>query len=204
MKLKICGVNDAAFARRARDLGADYIGLIFADGSPRRVSVEQARDILADLREPGDESMNRQIDESTIFKGTVPVGVFTRRPVAEVIAIARELSLTHVQLHWRAGTDEVLAAKSTGLVVWTLAGGSDLADAYLYDSSHGDGDTVFCRGLKTSILAGGISEANLAAAIALGPDVIDVSGSLESSKGVKSIAKLESFIAAYRAAVQAI
>ena len=37
--------------------------------------------------------------------------------------------------------------------------------------------------------------ANVAAAVALGPDVIDVSGSLESARGVKSIPLLRAFVA---------
>ena len=68
-------------------------------------------------------------------------------------------------------------------------------DGVLFDSSHGDGETAFRRGLWKSILAGGISEANVAEAVALGPDVIDVSGSLESARGVKSIPLLSSFVA---------
>ena len=43
------------------------------------------------------------------------------------------------------------------------------------------------------ILAGGISAANVRDFIALHPDVIDLSGSLESEKGVKSILKLREF-----------
>ena len=45
-RLKICGINDAAFAVEAARRGVDYLGLIFAAKSPRRVSVEQACDII--------------------------------------------------------------------------------------------------------------------------------------------------------------
>ena len=84
-----------------------------------------------------------------------------------------------------------------GREVWTLAGGTP-GDGVLFDSSHGDGETAFRRGAYTAILAGGVSIANLAAACARGPDILDVSGSLESARGVKSISLLRSFIAAWR------
>ena len=47
-RLKICGVNDAAFAAEAERCGANYIGVIFADGSPRRVTPAQAKEIGSD------------------------------------------------------------------------------------------------------------------------------------------------------------
>ena len=37
-ELKICGVNDAAFAAEAERLGANYLGFIFAPGTPRAVT----------------------------------------------------------------------------------------------------------------------------------------------------------------------
>ena len=39
--LKICGITDSAFARAAAEGGVDYLGFIFASGSPR--SIEPAR-----------------------------------------------------------------------------------------------------------------------------------------------------------------
>ena len=104
------------------------------------------------------------------------------------------VGLDVVQLHRRAKEDEVAALKSAGFEVWTLAGGA-LGDGVLFDSSHGDGDTAFVRGPYKAILAGGIGKANIADAIALSPDVIDVNSSLETSPGVKSIALLRSFLA---------
>ena len=66
----------------------------------------------------------------------------------------------------------------------------------LFDSSHGDGETVLRKGDYKGILAGGISVDNLAVACLAEP-VIDVSGSLESSRGVKSIPLLRAFIASW-------
>ena len=173
--VKICGVNDAAFAAEAERLGADYLGFIFAEGSPRRVDAATVRRIRAGLR------------------GTAKaVGVFTTTPVAEVLATARTLALDVVQLHRRATAEEVASVRAAGFEVWTLAGGAE-GDGVLFDSSHGDGETAFRHGNYKAILAGGISEKNLVQALALQPDVIDVSSSLETSPGVKSIERLRIF-----------
>lgn len=175
-KVKVCGVNEASFARRAEELGADFLGLIFAEGSPRCVSVSQAQAIVAGLR------------------GTArTVGVFTTATTDEIAAVAAEVGFRIVQLHRRASDADVAALKARGFEVWTLAGGSETADALLFDSSHGDGETTLRTGAWKSILAGGISVDNVREALASGADVIDVSGSLESAKGVKSIPLLEAF-----------
>ena len=173
--VKICGVNDAAFAAEAERLGADYLGFIFADGSPRGVDVATVRRIRAGLR-----------------GAAKVVGVFMTTPVADVLATARTLALDVVQLHRRATAEEVASVRAAGFEVWTLAGGAE-GDGVLFDSSHGDGETAFRRGNYKAILAGGISEKNLAQALSLQPDVIDVSGSLETSPGVKSIERLHTF-----------
>ena len=175
-KVKVCGVNEAAFARRAEELGADFLGLIFAKGSPRCVSVAEAKAIVAGLC------------------GTArTVGVFTTASADEIVTAAAEVGFRVVQLHRRASDEDVARLKAAGFEVWTLAGGSETADALLFDSSHGDGETALRKGAWTAILAGGISADNLRDALTSGADVIDVSGSLESSRGVKSIPRLEAF-----------
>lgn len=180
MKIKVCGVNDAAFARAAERLGADYIGLIFAAGSPRQVTPAQAEAILDGLS-----------------GRATAVGVFTTTPVSEIAALAERLRITTIQLHRRASAEDVAALRSRGFAVWALAGGAE-ADALLFDSSHGDGETALRKGPWTSILAGGVSVENIGELWHSGADVIDVSGSLESAKGVKSIPKLEAFMSVVR------
>lgn len=69
-------------------------------------------------------------------------------------------------------------------------------DVVLFDSSHGDGETQLRRGAFKAVLAGGVSAANLSAFLAQRPDVLDVSGSLESARGVKSIVRVRQFFAA--------
>ena len=178
-ELKICGVNDGAFAHEAERQGADYLGFIFAEGSPRRVSVEQAKSIAAGLT-----GASRR------------VGVFTRAPVEEIVRVVEACGFRIVQLHWRCSAEEVAAFRTRRLEVWTLAGGAE-GDGVIFDSTHGDGETAFRRGAGKAILAGGISAENVADAVRLAPDVVDVSGSLEYARGVKSIPRLREFFAAW-------
>ena len=177
-EIKVCGVNDVDFAVEAERLGANYLGFIFAEGSPRRVTPDLVREARRRLQ------------------GTARcVGVFTTATIEEIIETVRFCGLQTVQLHRRARPQEVESLRAAGLEVWTLAGGAE-GDAVLFDSSHGDGETELRKGAFKSVLAGGISAENVGEALARGAAVIDVSGSLESSRGVKSIGRLKAFFKA--------
>ena len=177
MKIKICGTNDAVFAAEAVRLGVDYLGFIFEPSSPRYVTVEKAAEIVASLR-----------------RRVRLVGVFVRETPAEIIATMRRVGLDVVQLHRRATKEDVDALKAAGYEVWTLAGGAE-GDGVLFDSSHGDGDSAFRDGNYKSIIAGRIGVENVADALALKPDIIDVNSSLETAPGVKSAILLAAFLA---------
>ncbi|MGN0845550.1 MAG: hypothetical protein ACI4QT_10085 [Kiritimatiellia bacterium] len=180
MKLKICGINDIAIAREAEALGADYLGFIFVPGTPRAVTASQASEIV------------RALSHCARL-----VGVFTKSPVEEILDTMKTVGLDVVQLHRRAGAEDVRRLRGAGYEVWTLAGGAP-GDGVLFDSSHGDGDRVLRRGDWKTILAGGISIGNLSEAMQSGADILDVSGSLEDAPGVKTLARLRAFFAAFR------
>ena len=181
MKIKICGTNDAVFAAEAVRLGVDYLGFIFEPSSPRYVTVEKAAEIVSSL----DASLRRRVRL---------VGVFVRETPAEIAEAMRRTGLDVVQLHRRATEEDVAALKAAGYEVWTLAGGAE-GDGVLFDSSHGDGDTAFRKGNFKSIIAGRIGVENVADALALKPDIIDVNSSLETAPGVKSTILLAGFLA---------
>ena len=183
MKVKICGINDAVFAAEAARLGVDYLGFIFEPSSPRFVTPEKAAEIVSSL----DVSLRRRVRL---------VGVFVRETPAEIIATMRRVGLDVVQLHRRATGEDVAALKAAGYEVWTLAGGAE-GDGVLFDSSHGDGDTAFRKGDFKSIVAGRIGIENIADALALRPDVIDVNSSIETQPGVKSTILLAAFLAEF-------
>ena len=216
MKVKICGINDAVFAAEASRLGVDYLGFIFEPSSPRFVTPEKARSICSSL-----EQRHKALDSSAslgtrfarlgrfpmgrahpqgadtrlcVENKPVLVGVFVRETPAEIIATMRRVGLDVVQLHRRATGEDVAALKAAGYEVWTLAGGAE-GDGVLFDSSHGDGDTAFRTGGFKSILAGRIGVENVANALALKPDIIDVNSSIETQPGVKSTILLAGFLA---------
>jgi len=182
-EVKVCGTNDAAFAAAAARLGVDYLGFIFEPSSPRHVTVGQAAEIAAAL---GAEARRR----------VRLVGVFVRGTPVEIGAAMRRAGLDVVQLHRRATAADVAALKAAGYEVWTLAGGAE-GDGVLFDSSHGDGETAFRQVDGKSIVAGRIGVENLADVLALGPDVVDVNSSLETSPGVKSANLLAAFLAEF-------
>ena len=197
MKIKVCGTNDAVFAAEAVRLGVDYLGFIFEPSSPRYVTVEKARSICSCLKQ-----RHEAIDSSAslrlcVEKKPVLVGVFVRETPAEIITTMRRVGLDVVQLHRRATKEDVDALKAAGYEVWTLAGGAE-GDGVLFDSSHGDGDTAFRDGNYKSIIAGRIGAGNVADALALRPDIIDVNSSLETAPGVKSAILLSAFLSAVR------
>ena len=79
-RIKICGITNAADARLAESLGADYIGVIFAS-SPRQIDVERAQEI------------RRAVPSALI------VGVFRDQGLEDVIDITRRSEIDLVQLH---------------------------------------------------------------------------------------------------------
>ena len=183
MKIKVCGTNDAVFAAEAVRLGVDDLGFIFEPSSPRYVAVEKASEIVSSL----DASLRRRVRL---------VGVFVRETPDEITETMRRVGLDVVQLHRRATGEDVAALKAAGYEVWTLAGGAE-GDGVLFDSSHGDGDTAFRTGGFKSILAGRIGVENVANALALKPDIIDVNSSIETQPGVKSTIQLAAFLAEF-------
>lgn len=181
MKIKVCGTNDAMFAAEAVRLGVDYLGFIFEPSSPRYVTVEKVTEIVSSL----DALLRRRVRL---------VGVFVRETPAEITETMRRTGLDVVQLHRRATKEDVAALKAAGYEVWALAGGAE-GDGVLFDSSHGDGDTAFRKGDFKSIVAGRIGIENIADALALRPDIIDVNSSIETAPGVKSAILLAAFLA---------
>lgn len=196
-KLKICGITDAAFAVEAARRGADYLGFVFAENSPRRIDAAKAREIAA------------------AAKGPKFVGVFTGGDAAGIAGIASVVPLDVAQLHGAFTAETVAALKGRGLEVWRLYDGTFAGeDATLLDGRGGGmtggtgklADWSLVSGLRRAgrrvALAGGISADNVAAAVATGADIIDVNSSLEVSPGVKSAGRLEEFVVEFAKCVR--
>ena len=203
MFVKICGITSEEDALLALAMGADAIGFVFAPGSPRQVSVEQARSIVSRL--PRGE--------------LVTVGVFRDEQRQRVVEIVNGVGLKGAQLHGREPLSEVEYVRSrVSLVIQGFAAGdpgiadaaTGPADVVLVDSTEPGSGAVFdwslADGLSSGarlLLAGGLTPENVGDAIRrVRPWGVDVSSGVETTPGSgrKDAVKLRRFIAEARAA----
>lgn len=114
--VKICGLSQPEHVAAAREAGAHFIGLVFAEHSPRRVTVEQARRLAALLPRPAEPPLVAlplpaghtsalwfercaAATESLIERRRpLLVGVFADQPASLVNSIADAVGLDFVQL----------------------------------------------------------------------------------------------------------
>jgi phosphoribosylanthranilate isomerase len=207
--VKFCGLRRAEDAAEAVRLGASYVGVIFA-GGPRLVTVDQARTVLAPTR-----------DSDHVRR----VGVFGADTPARIAQVVGAVGLDVVQLSADPDAETVDAVRvATGVEVWAAVrctsefppSASALfahADAVLVDAKvdgklGGTGRTIpwddiapALRAARASggrlVLAGGLTPANVAQAIAvLQPDVVDVSSGVETAPGIKDHERMRAFVKA--------
>lgn len=84
-QIKICGITRLRDALLACQLGAHWVGFIFAENSPRAIDRTDAREISATLAE--------------LFPQVRRVGVFQEQPPEEVIVTTKAAHLNAIQLH---------------------------------------------------------------------------------------------------------
>jgi phosphoribosylanthranilate isomerase len=216
--VKICGITNLEDALVAVDAGADALGFVFYDKSPRKVDVETARGIVAKLPE--------KIEK---------VGVFVDQIVDEVRATVQKAGFTAVQLNGstaeRVWTDPRPAVEFLGAskVIPVVAGNSlenggvlisqranEKIFALLIDSPtnglHGGTGTRFnwqaTQGMVQSlglmvpvIVAGGLTASNVSEAMELfQPFGVDVVTGVEVRPGKKDPEKVRAFVQAVRSA----
>ena len=90
IRVKICGITNAADARAAVDAGADALGFIFVEGTPRFVTPEQVAPIVRKLP-----------------PFVTPVGVFWDHPAGHVKAVAEACGLRALQFHGDEAPDDL-------------------------------------------------------------------------------------------------
>lgn len=195
VRVKICGLTNLDDAQAAMDLGADALGFIFAPGSPRAISVNQAQAII-----------------SRLPALVQTVGVFVDADWSMINRTRRECGLDVVQLHGRE--DEDLLAALGGRIIKVVRVGSGfevnpkvypdctlLLDTYSPRAAGGTGETfdwnlaVKAARYRPIILAGGLRPENVAEAVALvNPYGVDVCSGVEKTPGRKDYERLQSFI----------
>jgi phosphoribosylanthranilate isomerase len=200
VKAKVCGITTPEDALAAASSGADAIGLVFAE-SPRKVSVEEAREIAAALPE-----------------GVLKVGVFVNEEPEEVLRIAREVGLDYAQLHGDETPETVTFLREGGVKVMkalrvrdegSLAAmegyGADLVmlDAWSEKARGGTGkrfDWALAKSLRgrgNIVVSGGLSPENVREAISFfAPYGVDASSSLEEAPGKKNEERVRRFVSA--------
>jgi len=202
-RIKICGVKTIEAALAAAAAGADAVGLVFVERSPRFVTIEQATTIVAQL--PAWVSA---------------IGLFVNENAMTIRDVAGQVGLHGVQLHGDEPPEDVEKLRPLS-VIKALPAGSDIAgwarvNAVLLDTPPppeagalpgGSGRAFDWSAIELPedapplILAGGLTPDNVADAIAaVRPYGVDVSSGVESSRSVKSVEKIAAFCEAVRTA----
>lgn len=199
VRSKICGITRIEDALIAAEAGADAIGLVFYAKSPRAVSIQQARDIVAAL---------------PAFVTTV--GLFVNASREELNDVLAGVALDLLQFHGDESPAECESYQRPYIKALRVKPCDDIAqlaapyakargillDAYVPGVPGGTGaafdwSLVPSGLLQPVILAGGLSAANVQAAIEqVRPYAVDVSGGVEAGKGIKDAAKIRAFMQA--------
>ena len=202
-RIKIEGITRPADAVAAAAAGADAIGLVFYPSSPRFLSVERAREIR-DALPPFVQSValfvNADAAQVAQVIGRVHPGVLQFHG-DESPEYCAQFGLPYIKAHRvRSGVDSAVSALE---YLRPFSG----AAAWLFDShvpEYGGAGESFDWSLvpatdKPVILAGGLSAANVGAAIRrVKPWGVDVASGVESAKGIKDAARIAAFIAEVR------
>lgn len=198
-QVKICGNTNIEDVAVALHLGADYIGLIFAE-SKRKLDLSRAKEIV------------RSQPDFRQF-----VGVFLNQPKNEVEAIANELGIQWLQFHGdetahycHSFMQKNYKVIKTFRIKDTMSlkrldeydVTSFLFDTYTHDKKGGSGTTFDWNLIEDRpfvheklFLAGGLNVENVAGAVKkLHPFAVDVASGVEKSTGIKDHVLMERFI----------
>ncbi|HKZ07662.1 MAG TPA: phosphoribosylanthranilate isomerase [Methylomirabilota bacterium] len=203
VRVKMCGITSAEDARLCVEAGADALGFIFVEKTPRFVTPAQARAIIA-----------------TLPPFVTPVGVFWDHPAGHVKAVAEECGLAALQFHGDEAPEDVAQHRLPVIKTIKVEGpdalariGRHAAAAYLLDSparwSEGEARAPISWDVAKAaaaaghriVLSAGLTPENVGAAVAAArPFAVDVNSGVEARPGVKDPDKVRRFIAAARGA----
>jgi phosphoribosylanthranilate isomerase len=195
-RVKICGITNADDALAAAQAGADAVGFVFVDTSPRCVDIATVAAILPQLPP---------------FVTTV--GLFMNNSSATVSAVLDKLELDLLQFHGQETASYCEQFGQRYIKAISMGGDANpkveaaqhkLALGFLCDS-HAPGEaggsgktfdwTKLPQLVKPVILAGGLRVENVADAVRqVRPWAVDVSSGVEAARGKKDHAKIAAFI----------
>ncbi len=196
-RIKICGITQLEDVIAAVHCGANALGLVFYEKSPRNVSVQQAMALT-----------------EVIFPFVTLVGLFVNPKVESVHEILRLVPLDVLQFHGDESAEFCAQFGRPYLKAIRVKPGVDLVqyaieysgaqglllDAYVEGTPGGTG-LHFDWGLIPQdmplpvILSGGLNAANVSMAIKqVRPYAVDVSSGVEISEGIKDAEKIAAFI----------
>ncbi|MEM6534286.1 MAG: phosphoribosylanthranilate isomerase [Pseudomonadota bacterium] len=216
--VKICGLTDPGMVRVAAEAGADWVGFVLFEKSPRNVLTSGAGALDAA------EELCRFADDL----GVASVVLLVNPDDALFEGVLHDVAPTAIQLHGQETADKVMRhwRDAQGVCeLWkavSIASEDDLtdldqwpADRLLLDAKPpedsalpgGNGEVMdwsLLDGLtldKPWLLAGGLTAHNVAAAIAAtDAPAVDVSSGVERAPGVKDEDKIRAFIDAAKSA----
>ena len=196
-RVKICGITQLEDALVAIESGADALGFVFYEPSPRYVTPEKAAEIIKQLpafvtttalfvnasKEAVDRILRQtRIDLLQFHGGETPkfCGQF-ERPYIKALRMKPDLDLAVEAKSYSAAQAILLDAYRPG-----IPGGT--GEVF-------DWDRIPAEHPAPIILAGGLTAENIAQAVqTVAPYAVDVSGGVEKSKGIKDAGKVEKFI----------
>lgn len=209
ISLKICGLATLDDVRACADVGANYMGLVFFEKSPRNISIDAARELA--LAAP---------------LGLAKVALVVNPSDAELDAITETVPLDMLQLHGKETPERVSEVKARyGLPVMKAVGIADSDDLPKLESYFGVADQILVdakppkggelpggNGLSFDwrliagrrwpcpwMLAGGLTDENVSEAVRMtGAQQVDVSSGVEDAPGQKSAELIQNFVRASR------
>lgn len=209
VSVKICGLANVDDVRACADAGANYMGLVFFEKSPRNITIPAARELA--LAAP---------------LGLAKVALVVNPSDAELDAITGTVPLDMLQLHGRETPERVTEVKARyGLPVMKAVGIADGDDLPKLESYFGVADQILVdakppkggelpggNGLSFDwrliagrrwpcpwMLAGGLTPENVAEAVKMtGAKQVDVSSGVEDASGQKNAELIQKFVQSSR------
>ncbi|PPI88165.1 bifunctional indole-3-glycerol-phosphate synthase TrpC/phosphoribosylanthranilate isomerase TrpF [Candidatus Pantoea edessiphila] len=187
---KVCGLSRSEDAYAAYNSGAIFGGLIFVEGSPRKINMIQAKRIVA----------NTPLQY---------VGVYRNTDISEIVTSTFKLGLSVIQLNGNENQDFINKLRNElppHVQIWkTLSVYDKLPernlskiDCYIFDNKQGGSgqsfnwDLLNNQVLDNVILAGGLNVNNCMIASKIGCFGLDFNSGIESAPGIKDLNKIQS------------